>query len=273
MRLRPTDQEVQDFARDGVVCLRDFMALDFIHLLEQGFERNIKSPGPYACFYTKKDSAGLFRDDYCNWQRIDEYRRVIFESNLAETAAILLQANEIRFFHEHIFFKKEGTIKKTPWHHDLPYYCVDGDQGLSFWVPLSPIDESNKIEFIAGSHAWGKLFRPNKFSGEEEYNVPKDLYEELPDFDSPNNSYKKLSWTMNVGDVLAFDFRCVHGNTENAKPNLVDRRSIAFRFLGENMRFSTRPGEKSPPFPNINLKPGDPMNHELFPILWKACQI
>ncbi len=258
----------QFFADHGVVCLRNFLSPQCISRLSLGFEKNLSSPSEHACFYTDKDAPGLFRDDYCNWMRIDEFREVIFNSSLAEAASYLMNALQVRFFHDHIFYKKAGTVKKTPWHQDLPYYCVDGDQGLSFWIPLTPVDESNKIEFIAESHLAGVLYMPTKFNGIDTYDVPEHLYAPLPDFDGNIEHYKKLSWTMNVGDVLAFDFRTVHGNTASSAVNNSDRRSIALRFLGERMRYSTRPGEKSPPFPNLGLSPGDKLEHALFPVVW-----
>lgn len=258
------------YQKNGVVCLRNFLSSSWIDLLYSGFTKNIENPSPSACFYTTSESEGLFRDDYCNWQRIEEFRKVIFQSPCALNAGLLLQAQEIRFFHEHIFYKLKGTVKKTPWHQDLPYYCVDGDQGISFWIPLTPIDESNKIEFIAGSHRLNKLFTPKKFNGIDIYELPADLYEELPDLDRDETPFTKLSWTMELGDVIAFDFRTIHGNTDNKNPSLADRKSIALRFLGETMRYSSRPGEKSPPFLNIGLDPGARMDHELFPVVWRA---
>lgn len=266
--MRPlVQEEIDSFIRNGVVCLRRLLEESWLELLRRGFERNIKEPGPYACFYTDKSTPGVFRDDYCNWTRIDEYRQVIFESQIAECAGQLLLAHEIRFFHEHIFYKKCGTVKKTPWHQDLPYYCVDGDQGLSFWIPLSSVDESNKIEFIAGSHAWGKLFKPVKFNEIDSYKVPDGLYEEMPDIDHDFPTLK-VSWLMEPGDVLAFDFRTIHGNTKTNQVNLSDRKAVSLRFLGERMRYSKRPGEKSPPFPELALRAGDPMVHALFPLIW-----
>ena len=32
------------------------------------------------------------------------------------------------FYHEHVFTKDPGTNHATPWHHDQPYYPVDGWQ-------------------------------------------------------------------------------------------------------------------------------------------------
>lgn len=263
----PSEHDVTYFTEHGVVCLRQFLLPKWTDLLLRGFLKNIKDPGPYACIYTAPDASGLFRDDYCNWSRIAEFRQVIFESNVAAAAGLLLNAKEIRFFHDHIFYKKMGTVKKTPWHQDLPYYCVDGDQGVSLWIPLTDIDESNQVEFIAGSHRLNRLFRPKKFNGVDSYSVPEGLYEELPELIEPE--FKKLAFTMKVGDVLAFDFRTIHGNTHTPEASLCDRRVVSLRFLGEHMRYSNRPGEKSPPFQNLNLKPGDPMNHPLFPIVWQ----
>lgn len=264
--LSPSDQDF--FWQNGVVVLRNILAPKYINLLKIAFAKNIQDPGPHACFYTTPNAPGLFRDDYCNWQRIEEYSQVIHESPLAHYAGLLLNATEIRFFHDHIFYKLKGTVKKTPWHQDLPYYCVDGDQGLSFWIPLTPIDESNKLEFIAGSHRLNKLFTPKKFNGRDTYELPAGLYEDLPDVD--NQEFKKLSWTMSVGDVVAFDFRTIHGNTQSEVPSQCERQSVALRFLGENMRYTTREGEKSPPFVGLDLRPGAPMDHELFPVVWRA---
>lgn len=261
--VRSSDQAL--FHRHGVICLRNVLSPDWIATLTQGFDKNMAAPSNHACFYTSPDAPGQFRDDYCNWQRIHEFKQFAFDSSIGEIAGALLGAKEIRLFHDHVFFKKKGTVKKTPWHQDLPYYCVDGDQGISFWIPLTDIDESNRIEFIAGSHAWNKLFVPTKFNGVDSYNVPQDLYEELPNLDH----CEKLSWTMNKGDVIAFDFRTIHGNTHDELPNLTERKTVAFRFLGERMRFSARPGEKSPPFPTLALEPGAPLSHELFPIVWR----
>jgi len=264
----PSKDEIDYFQQNGVVCLRHCLEPIWTDLLQRGFVNNMNTPGPYACYYTDQNAPGLFRDDYCNWQRIPEFKQVIFHSNLAQLAAVLLGTQTIRFFHEHIFLKLKGTVKKTPWHQDLPYFCVDGDQGISFWIPLTAIDESNKLEFIAGSHRWGLLFTPKKFNGVDSYDVPNDLYAHLPDFDNRESPHHKLSWTMEVGDVLAFDFRTVHGNTESGHANTADRRSIALRFLGENMRYSQRPGEKSPPFPEVSLPKGAVLDHPSFPIVW-----
>jgi hypothetical protein len=34
---------------------------------------------------------------------------------------------------------RAGTLERTPWHHDQPYYPVDGEQIVSLWMPLDPV--------------------------------------------------------------------------------------------------------------------------------------
>ena len=45
----------------------------------------------------------------------------------------------VRLFHEHVLVKEPGADVPTPWHHDQPYYCVDGRQNVSLWAPLDPV--------------------------------------------------------------------------------------------------------------------------------------
>ena len=62
------------------------------------------------------------------------------------------------------FVKDPGTTKETPWHQDMPYYCVDGNDTGSFWIPLDPISKDNSLQILLGSHKFSKLVRPNKWS-------------------------------------------------------------------------------------------------------------
>ena len=44
----------------------------------------------------------------------------------------------------------------TPWHQDQPYYCVDGADTVSLWIPLDVVPRERTLEFVGGSHSWGK---------------------------------------------------------------------------------------------------------------------
>ena len=99
----------------------------------------MRTPGRYRREYEPEGSKGYFFGDYCNWARIPEYRDFVLHARTAALAARLMDSRTARFFHEHVLVKEPLTESRTPWHHDLPYYCIDGTQCVSFWTALDPV--------------------------------------------------------------------------------------------------------------------------------------
>ena len=60
-----------------------------------------------------------------------------------------MQSNKVNLFHEHVLIKEKGS-KRTPWHQDQGYYCVQGRDNVSIWIPLDKIDINSSMEFILG---------------------------------------------------------------------------------------------------------------------------
>ena len=264
-----SQKDIEDFARDGAVCLRNAFDKNWLTVLAKGVEVNMKKPGPDACRYTPSDGPGGFYDDYCNWDKIEEYRDFLFHSPAAEIAGRLMQAKEVRLFHEHVLIKEPGTLEKSPWHHDQPYYCIDGDMACSIWLPLDPIPLTSSLEFVAGSYDWGKMFMPRKFVNHEDYDYEKGSFESVPDIESNRADYEILSWELELGDCLVFHMRTLHSapGTAHSKSR---RRGFSSRWMGEDVVFAKRPGKTSPPFPDLKRKFGEPMDDPLFPICWQA---
>ena len=179
----------------------------------------------------------------------------------------MLNSETVRIFHEHVLVKEPGTGQKTPWHHDQPYYCVNGSKVCSLWIPLDPIEQSVCPEFIAGSHQWGKWFVPTKFTGAS-YTRDGDNMEPLPDIDAERDKYNIKSWQLEPGDCIAFHFLTVHGAPENMSSHR--RRAFSARLLGDDATYVIRGGEMSPPFPGLEkrLTPGKAMDAEEFPVIY-----
>ena len=257
---------VEEFNRNGAVVLRGVFT-DWMDTLRNGVEQNLSEPGEFGKVYTTEGETGKFFGDYCNWQRIDSYRKFFFESAAGHIAAQLVDSSSVRIFHEHVLVKEPGTARKTPWHHDQPYYCVDGSKLCSLWIPLDPVDQSVCAEFICGSHLWNRSFLPTKFSGVS-YDRPGENHEKLPDIDAHRDDYDILSWELEPGDAIAFHFMTVHGAPENLSPHR--RRAFSARLLGDDAVYAIRSGEMSPPFPGLEkrLKPGEPMDATEFPEIY-----
>ena len=95
-----------------------------------------------------------------------------------------MRSTTVRFFHEHVLVKEPGTAEVTPWHHDQPYYCVDGDQNVSFWISLDSVPADAGVEFLVGSHRWGRNFVPRKFVDSTAYAAAEHGFELVPDIDA-----------------------------------------------------------------------------------------
>jgi ectoine hydroxylase-related dioxygenase (phytanoyl-CoA dioxygenase family) len=260
-------QQVDDFRRDGVILLRGVFD-DWIERLRQGVDVNLANPGPFGREYLDVGQSGRFFGDYCNWDRIEQYRQFMFDSPAAEIAADLMQSDSVRIFHEHVLVKEPGTDKVTPWHHDQPYYCVDGRQVCSMWIPLDPVGIETCPEFIASSHDWGRWFLPRKFSGID-YDHEDTRLEPVPDIDKHRADYDIRSWSLQPGDAIAFHFLTLHGAPSNLSATH-RRRGFAARWLGDDAVYVRRAGETSPPFPGLDqrLEPGDPMDGAEFPLVF-----
>lgn len=264
-----SQQNIDYFDKNGVVCLRGVFGPHWLERLAVGVEKNFKDPGPYHCVYTDPDKPGGFYDDYCNWQRIDEYQDFVKNSPAAQIAARLTRSNSSRLYHEHVLVKEPGTREPTPWHHDLPYYGVDGNQLCSIWLPLDPVPLSACPEFVLGSHGTETLYYPRFFLTNEDYANGIKGFETIPDIEKHRSRYEIAAWDLQPGDCIVFHMRTLHGAP--ATIGLTSRRrAFSTRWLGDDARFSKRAWKTSPPYPEVDLEHGDAMVHDAFPELWVA---
>ena len=205
---------------------------------------------------------------YCNWQLIPEYFDYVAHSNAASIAGQLMQASRAQFFHEHAFCKTPGTQRATPWHQDLPYYCVDGTQTASVYLSLDHADADVAVSFVRGSHRWGQLYFPRVFEDGSDFNDgPGSGMHAVPDIDGDRAAYDIARWSLQPGDVVVFDFRTLHGT--GAAEVKTPRRAFSTRWLGDDVTYCERPGETSPPYRDHGMQHGDPMREDWFPVLWR----
>ena len=259
-----SDSDIETFQRDGVVLIKGLFN-DYIDLIRSGIDRNMREPGEYAAENLKSGESGRFFDDYCNWTRIPEFATVIKESPAAAVAAQLTGSNAIQIFHDHVLVKEPGTSKATPWHQDSPYYFIDGDQTVSFWSPMDPVDNAT-LRCVAGSHRWEKPVLPTRWLAEDNFYPGSDDYMPVPDPDAEGMAVRE--WSMQPGDAVAFHYSILHG----ARGNNTDQRRRAFslRFIGDDARFAERPGRTSPPFPEHGMQAGDRLREDWFPVVYRT---
>ncbi|MEZ5776265.1 MAG: phytanoyl-CoA dioxygenase family protein [Hyphomicrobiaceae bacterium] len=262
----PSDADTRRFAENGVILLKGVFT-DWVEPLRAGIEALMRSPSRYERSYTPKDGTARFFQDLCNWQRIPEFHDFVMRSPAGAIAARLMGSATGRFFHDHVLVKEPGTSIVTPWHQDQPYYCHDGRQSVSFWIPLDPVPRETTLECVPGSHRWGVDHRPKRFDGSDLY--AGDTAKELPDIEAERDRYGILGWAMQPGDAVAFNFRTVHGAPANTG-QASRRRVFSARFVGDDAVFVDRKGKGSPPLEHLTLRTGEPLDGPDFPVVYRA---
>ena len=258
------NSSIKNYNNNGVVVLRNIVNIKWINILKRGLRKNFQNPSKYKCVYEQNNKKELFYDDYCNWNKIDEYKNFIFNSGISNIAKQLMQSKKVNLFHEHVLVKEIGSKKRTPWHQDQSYYCVNGRDNCSLWIPLDEVSKNSSPEFVIGSNKWNKQFLPTKFFGKV-YEQKDDEFQNVPNIEKNRNNYNIKSWKMNIGDAVAFNFSTVHGAPENKSKN--KRRAFSIRFTGDDATYIKRKGEMSPPFPKLKLKDGQALDSKTFPVL------
>jgi ectoine hydroxylase-related dioxygenase (phytanoyl-CoA dioxygenase family) len=257
---------IEQYRADGCVVIRGLFRADEVASVERGIERNLAEPGPLFGVASRENDPGRFVEDFCNWQRIDEYRRIAFDSRAADVAGDLMGGTTVRLFHDHLLVKEPGTRQPTPWHQDQPYYNVDGFDNCSMWMPVDAVPAESTLEFLAGSHL-GNWLMPRTFLTEQAKWFPDGTLDELPDIEANSDAYDIRGWALEPGDVVFFHMLTAHH--AYGVPGTRRRRAFSLRFLGDDATHAPRPWRTSPQFDGLEseLPAGAPMNHPLFPVL------
>jgi ectoine hydroxylase-related dioxygenase (phytanoyl-CoA dioxygenase family) len=256
--------DVDSYRRDGFVVLRGVVPAATLGAIEAGVGANLASPSEWSNDYAPDDSGGRFFDDYVSWKRIPQFAETALNGVLPQIAGELMGTRTPRFFHEHVLVKEPGTATPTPWHHDDPYYGVEGMQNVSLWVPLDPVPATVALRCIAGSHLVPRRFIPNRFVDDSPYVAGAAGFELFPSAGELESLGESVVCPAQPGDVVAFHFRTLHsapGTTDHP----LRRRVVSYRYVGDDVRWITRPWKTSPPFEPNGLRDGDVLDDTRFP--------
>lgn len=259
-----TTDEIRQYEEDGVICLRGFFDLDWVHRLQDLIEVDMANPSGMVKNIDAEDATGFFFGDTFVCHHVDGFKEAVFKSPAAQIAASLMQANKVNLLFDQILVKEPDTSTPTAWHQDYTYWPVAGDQVSSLWLALDPVTfDSGAVEYLRGSHRWGKKFLAISFDPDQTYD--EDL-PEVPDVEGNRDAYDIVSFELEPGDCTIHHGLTVHG----AQPNRLEnqrRRAYIQRWTGHDVTYNPRPNlQKMLRDPMI--PPGAPLDSDLFPLVW-----
>ena len=265
-----TVDDVSAYQEHGTLCLRGVFEEDQIDALRDAVEIALANPGPYAKEFNDPGGARFLGDVFVS-ARHPVIREILLESALGEIAGKLMKSDTIRFFFDHLLVKEPGAAQPTPWHQDAPYFPMKGFDCCGIWIALDHVNSENgAVEYLRGTHKSGTLYAPRSFAEGHAYD---DQLTEVPDIDAHRADYDVASWDLEPGDCTVHHVRALHGAPGNTTAG-ARRRGIATRWIGDDAVFELRPGIPDDMLNTLadlasELKPGQPFDHSLFPIVWE----
>jgi ectoine hydroxylase-related dioxygenase (phytanoyl-CoA dioxygenase family) len=260
--------------RDGAAVARGVVSLDWIELMRAAIDAEMAGTSLTAAEYGRE--AGRFYGDFFLWLRSPRFRAFAFDSPLPELAAHVMGSKTVNLLYDQLFVKEPGSTERTPWHQDLPYWPVEGEQIVSIWAPFDAAGPDNGVvTYIKGSHLWGQTYRPQAFDARNACAFAASPYAPMPDIDAEPDRFEFLSWSVEPGDVLIHRGLTVHGAAGNLTSDR-RRRALALRYTGDDACYSTRPGtfmEMASVRANVpapDLDEGAPMGGALFPCVCRS---
>ncbi len=272
------DEEILAFYRDGAAVIRGVVEARWIETMRRAVDRVLERRGEFSFDHQARDRPGRFRDDLFLWRRDPDFDGFMRNSPMAELAAKVLGSRTVRFFYDQLLVKEPGTEQSTPWHQDLPYWPLRGSQIVSIWVPFDRSTiESGVVQYLAGSHLWGRSFSPRPFGVDPDRRFEKHVaaggLEPVPDVESDASAHRILAWNVEPGDVILHHPLTLHFATGNGTASR-RRRALSLRYVGEETRWHPHPASflASPEFaslqPLVALREGQALGGDLFPAVW-----
>ena len=259
-----TDQQRQQYADDGVTVVRGAFDGAWVDRMRAVADRSMSELTPLTREYDT-NPGGRFHAATFRWLDDPDLDAFVRESPAGRIAGELMAASTVSFFFDHLLVKEPGTENPTPWHQDLPYWPVRGDQICSLWFALDHVDDDNgAVRYVAGSHRDTQWYRAQSFGGSDKYS--DESMPPAPDPDREPDRHRVLSFELEPGDVVVHHVMTLHGAPGNAH-SARRRRGLATRWCGDDATFDPRPKTMALPF-EPTIAPGDPMRAPQFPIVW-----
>ena len=278
-----TDEERRRYHRDGVVHLPGFLDDDWLGRLQAAYAEEmsadqtelhvvdfqalapmIEASGAEFVTPDIESATGRFCINSFNWRGLPTLAALCCGPPLPERIASLMQSQRINFYGEQLFLKEAGSLHRTAFHQDTPYFHVTGDKCCTVWIPLDAVNADNgMMAYVRGSHRW-QTHAPNGFVTQMPlYGTPLP---KLPDIEGGAAGYDIVHYATEPGDIIVHHANTVHGASGNSTGR--DRPAFSLHYLGDDVRYKERQGMALDLGKSPTLKEGDRMDSEEFPLVW-----
>lgn len=258
-----TAEQIEQFRRSGFVnggpvlddASVDTLQAEVLRVIED--RENAAVPQPVRVANLSSDAEKPI------WQIVNIYKAspafqaLVCNPKIAEMAAQLSGANQLRLWHDQIQYKPKETGGRLHWHQDSPLWSSlqPKDAQLTAWVALDDAEADNGCMYmIPGSHLWG-----NQQKMLDELPKTGQLPEEFE-----GHALHFIMCPVKKGHVHFHHSLTWHGSGQNhsARP----RRAIAIHFMTDRTTFDESGNHIMKPY--VTVHNGEMLQGDAFPLVW-----
>ena len=262
-----TEAEVRFFRENGYLPARPFLSAEEVGELRKRCYDLIEGKSENKPLLNRelyRDERGWVVIQIVNaWQADRKFRDLIFNPQLAETVAKLMDTDIVRVWHDQIQYKPPKHGGPTIWHQDFPYWpCLQPPDLLSAWIALEDADVDNGcMHVVPRSHLWGIYDEGTIGSDPETWGPAYD-----PAFVPQGEKVEIVPCPVPAGWVMFHHCLVWHGTP----PNLSDRPrpAIAIHFMPGHTRYVPNPNKRHVCEEHIKVAPGEILEGDFFPTVW-----
>jgi len=224
----------QDYERDGVVRIRNFISAEEVAGIRVELDRYIREdlaalPADAA---TKEADEKTVR----NLWRLEQHNPFLGEFGarpaIHDLIGPLLNGTPVLSGVE-TFNKPPRVGSGVPYHQDNAYFCRTPPDMLTVWIAIDPVTESNgPIYFVQGSHKQGVL--PTKPSGVRGNSIGLADAVSIP-------LEEQFCGLLNPGDATIHHCNTIH----HSAPNTTDQARLGFLLVYHAEHVETDPALKA----------------------------
>lgn len=220
----------EDFARDGFLHIKGFMASDEMDEMDESINRFIRDVAPglpksIAMYVDSADVASLKQIE-CLEMHDPYFANLSKNSKITGLAKTLLQ-DDVVSRGVHYFSKPPGLSKPTPPHQDGYYFCITPNEAATIWIALDDMDEGNgAITYVAESHKKGVLSHDASYVLGFSQGLASD---------NPSEFGREVICRVKRGDCLVHHSLMIHSagaNTSNGRK----RRAVSSVYYAKRAR-------------------------------------
>ena len=253
------------YEKNGVALLKNFCVKKNLELVKEGIDFCLANPSPFSSKI--QSTGGVFFHDYWTYKRNNSIKQLMSNHELVEVIKKIVETETLRLFHDHILIKNPLS-PSTPWHHDRPYYFLDGPKVFSIWITPDKVDEENSLAFCAKSQKSGFTYVPVDF--EKTTNISSHSSLKILDENSLIEESKNgiIVYRMQPGDAVIFNNKTLHRSLPSSATS--KRSALSLRLVGDDTTLTTVCVENpQPPFHKfgMDLTEGNALDDTWFPSL------